>query len=1208
MAISPNKITIMPFPQHWDGTSIKLNILVLPHEDPLAPFAINVPPGVNAPAFAEAKLVFNALVIDNLNAMPAPGDVTNTIAITTTPPDNALNLFKELKKSFNIVKPSNMVSPATASTYIQKYLPHSYRNAFAFSQPRTSFAKLDDSYHCAMKTKTTGLPPPVYTNKDVSWGKVFALAMRQPVLAKKLGFIYEVTVPIPVGVFKNGGWLYIDLADTSNFFPQIIAQPDIIKRYAARIPALSTQRSLFAAVQFPISSLPVVGNYDPIFIEAEDYDDGFGKIVHCMQPVSANLLVEPEQSSTTNVPLQPTRDFGVRLGWDDEQLLIWQNRQMTIDPDLGSRLDAPMGVLNYRVDVRKNGDDDTKWNALTKAQGDLVLNGIDIGNFKDELGVEVGPTQLDGQRDGIFWLPMYYTLWTGASLVLKDEKAAKLGGTDGLLKKMMLPVDAEKIPLRYSKTYDFRVRFADTTGGGPSEKDVPINGGESPVSTCRFRRFLPPQKLQIPDLKAGPPITETKTSCKIYRPWLGYPSLVYTDLPNAYDLLLADLPTAMIEKREAFYFDPDVTTIQIDVEVKAPEMDNLASKSGKEAYYHLFTTTRNFSNDITQPFDLQVEFHDADVIKFGDDADLGDLPLTTLISPLMLPTARDIRIRVTPVCKEDATLKYFGTQEARVGNAVSLYTRAESKDERNLFIASSPARQFQSIFLQPDPPPTLNLAALMTLSGQSFETPANLVQRFADQLELNNSGMTLFGKSGQRVVFGCSKGVRHTLSPENGSITFSSKADLIHLWIPTIMLEIKRDWSWDGLDYKSFTIKRAGVIVGEIDTANTLSITAIKDADRTHTRIVFFDAVDPKDYIGPFPKPQQLNYTIEPNFKTAPGQQDVVKNLQMIVPVAVPPAQVPKVVSAGLALSPFTHTDNYSETGNRNKVLWIEFEEPLKNPDDDYFAFVKAYAPDPILITGYIPVPDPKENVPFIPAELIRVITTGQSDDKAGLNAWQRLIPCKDVSPRHFILPLPPGLHADSSELFGFFVYEFCVGHARTWSTAQGRFGRPIRLTGVQHPAPLLTCTVERTDTATIMTAPYAAPVYNGQSLLRSVPQTEIWGVIYVQVIQADGIAFRNILLSEKRMIPLQEDSQFGLAYIKSKQILDLYGACGWSQTEILQLLDNMGLPPESPLSILAIELFKNHEPVTQPVGQDLGKMRIYRTSRLVPVPEICCC
>lgn len=236
------------------------------------------------------------------------------------------------------------------------------------------------------------------------------------------------------------------------------------------------------------------------------------------------------------------------------------------------------------------------------------------------------------------------------------------------------------------------------------------------------------------------------------------------------------------------------------------------------------------------------------------------------------------------------------------------------------------------------------------------------------------------------------------------------------------------------------------------------------------------------------------------------------------------------------------------------------------------------------------------------------MITAGRSDDKAGINAWQQLIPCKEISPRHFIMPLPPGLHADSNELFGFFVYEFCVGHARVWSTAQARFGRSIRLTGVQHPAPALTCTVDRNDTAIIMTAPYATPIYNGLSLLTGDPQTEIWGVIYTQVMQADGATFRNILLSEKKMFPIRRNGQFELAFSKQKQTLNLYSGTGWSQTEIVQALENMGLPPESPLSILAIELFKNHEPVAAPLGQDLGKMRIYRTSRLVPVPEICCC
>jgi hypothetical protein len=42
-------------------------------------------------------------------------------------------------------------------------------------------------------------------------------------------------------------------------------------------------------------------------------------------------------------------------------------------------------------------------------------------------------------------------------------------------------------------------------------------------------------------------------------------------------------------------------------------------------------------------------------------------------------------------------------------------------------------------------------------------------------------------------------------------------------------------------------------------------------------------------------------------------------------------------------------------------------------------------------------------------------------------------------------------------------------------------------------------------------------------------------------------------------------------------------------------------------LSCLAVEVFPNAERDYDPLGGDLGYTRIYRTSQLEPVPEICC-
>ena len=132
------------------------------------------------------------------------------------------------------------------------------------------------------------------------------------------------------------------------------------------------------------------------------------------------------------------------------------------------------------------------------------------------------------------------------------------------------------------------------------------------------------------------------------------------------------------------------------------------------------------------------------------------------------------------------------------------------------------------------------------------------------------------------------------------------------------------------------------------------------------------------------------------------------------------------------------------------------------------------------------------------------------------------------LSPIHYLLPLPPGLHNESNELFGFYTYEVRVGHSdRIWSTAQGRFGHPIRVNGVQHPAPPLTCLVDRTPNGIKVTAHYAQALFSGKDVTSKPPKTEIWCMLYAQVRQADDRKNRNILLSEVKLEYLAPQLQF---------------------------------------------------------------------------------
>ena len=65
------------------------------------------------------------------------------------------------------------------------------------------------------------------------------------------------------------------------------------------------------------------------------------------------------------------------------------------------------------------------------------------------------------------------------------------------------------------------------------------------------------------------------------------------------------------------------------------------------------------------------------------------------------------------------------------------------------------------------------------------------------------------------------------------------------------------------------------------------------------------------------------------------------------------------------------------------------------------------------------------------------------------------------------------------------------------------------------------------------------------------------------------------------------------------------FGYC--DQDEIEAWLEALGLPHNSPLSVLAVELLPEPEsPFMDPLGKDLGQIRVLRTSPLTPVPAIC--
>jgi hypothetical protein len=88
------------------------------------------------------------------------------------------------------------------------------------------------------------------------------------------------------------------------------------------------------------------------------------------------------------------------------------------------------------------------------------------------------------------------------------------------------------------------------------------------------------------------------------------------------------------------------------------------------------------------------------------------------------------------------------------------------------------------------------------------------------------------------------------------------------------------------------------------------------------------------------------HYTVTAEFRSAASQP---YPLDCRLPVTTPPAQVLKIVSTGIAESEYQRNPEYSETGLRRRYLWVEFDQPIADPEDAPFGRVLAYGPDPLL-------------------------------------------------------------------------------------------------------------------------------------------------------------------------------------------------------------------------------------------------------------------
>ena len=899
----------------------------------------------------------------------------------------------------------------------------------------------------------------------------------------------------------------------------------------------------------------------------------------------------------------PVTDHGIQLGWDDEDILIGQNRQLGLDPDGTTPADAPRGVGGYRVDVRHPGA--AAWTSLSTVHRDHVMLGTyNAGTFDGELRTEVHPRTIYGKM----WLPAYFTSWTGGSMVVDTYADKVLRGVPNPTRALYDPVSPYAVQLRYGQRYEFRVRMTDASGGGPAVTDSPYREGESPVGGTPFLRYLPPKKLLVTDQQTS----ANGISLSVARPLIDYPAAIYAGIPNAVDELLAihDAnvaayaadPTAV--PKEVGLPDPDVAYVEIRVMVRPPAFDREGVEDG---WREVYMTRRTFPTDPAASLTLIADY--VDVAHLGD-LDLSGQAGANATGPVVVPTARDVRLELRALTRDDPT--YFGTERARRSKRISIDLHGTASAENGLFRQLDLPRTLASVFLRNDP--LADGAAQTGIHPQNDPAPV-LLARLANAVGLVITDEdTLSGPQGQRVVFGCT-GLKHRLSPESATLTLTHIPELANVWVNVFRAEINRDWSWKGTDSPAATLRRqlqlqpTGIPttedLGTVELPHSVNAIATSgDIDRERIVLIYLDAFSaPVDNGRPYEIAIQYDLSVR-----LEDSQHVTTSAQTLLPVTTPPKQMPQVVSAGHALSEYVADEAYSATAPRARSLWLEMAAPLADRRDAYFVRVLAHSPDPMLLARAEPAADPvgEAKSPLDP-ELVRVIVPGQSDDFAGLATMQKLIPAAG-SDRHFLVPLPPDTTVGSPELFGFYSYEVRVGHDAGnatepfWSTAQGRFGPRLTIEGVQHPAPGLTCVATRLNGAVLAAAPYAQPFYQSANVLPDPPNTEIWMALYVQVHQADRASMRNILV-DLRQARVPDKRQPVPARPRER-----FAEARWDDASLAALVGQLGLDHDAPLSVLAIEILP--EPnggFRDPLGGDLGDVRVLRTSPLAPIATVCC-
>ena len=405
-------------------------------------------------------------------ASPRPGSSNVTPTVTSDPAD-PLATFNLLQTAV-VAAGRTVGAPATlppVTARIRKSLPPSYLAAGG-GPPTGDLTTTDADFGCDVRGEpAVPLTPPPTT---ISWGEIISYAMRQPVLATKLGIQYGLQITLPAAqasALAGGGWVWVSL-DASRPLVQRggVGARD---RSASTPPGSRRSTPPPGRCSPPTSSSSTGPPPRRTAPSRPPRSTPTGSPSSCTAP-----------SRTTPTPPSATGSWprpaivGIQIGWDDEQVVTWHNDQLSLlnarrAGTLSAAPAAPLGVLGYRVDVADvtpatpGGPPlSPTWQSLAR----VTTTVASLGTFTGELSVEPSSTRPSNPAINDAWLPRYFANWRGGSLCAPDTtpQAMTTGTTPAPPTRT---ADGLTTLLSYGHLYAFRVRLSDLSNGGPDTAD-----------------------------------------------------------------------------------------------------------------------------------------------------------------------------------------------------------------------------------------------------------------------------------------------------------------------------------------------------------------------------------------------------------------------------------------------------------------------------------------------------------------------------------------------------------------------------------------------------------------------------------------------------------------------------------------------------------------------------------------------------------------